>query len=102
MSKAYESDPLLSKEPIDLKGMGFSSSQSTTLIASAAAAARTSKTPQAWLLAATIYQAQGSKSQALTALEKSRAAGLNADVTDWFTAELQEKARAAAEAPTST
>jgi hypothetical protein len=91
INKAYASDPLLSKEPIDPKALALDPTRLTALANAAAAAARLSNTSQAWLLAATVYQAQNAKRQALNALESASKAGLDADVADWLAAELKKK-----------
>jgi hypothetical protein len=98
MAKAYASDPLLAKEPIDLKAAGFEGARAAALVKSAEDAARQSKGPAGWLLAAVLHQARGSQSQALTALDNARRAGLNADVRDWLAAELKKSPERPAQA----
>ncbi len=92
MSKAYESDPLLCKEPIDTKQIGLDAARVNNLVKTAGDAARQSNSAKAWLLTAALYQAQGSQAPALSSLEKARKAGLNPDVADWFAAELKKPA----------
>jgi hypothetical protein len=98
MAKAYESDPLLSKEPIDLKPLGIDAPRLNNLIRAASDAARQSNSSKSWLLAVVLYQAQGSQSQAISALDKARHAGLNSDVSDWFTEALKRKPERVADA----
>jgi hypothetical protein len=98
MAKAYEADPLLCKEPIDTKALGLDKPRLMNLVKLASEAARQSNTSKAWLLATVLYQAQGSQSQALSALDNARHAGLNSDVSDWFAAELKRKPERLAEA----
>jgi hypothetical protein len=90
MAKAYESDPLLAKEPIDLKAAGFEGARVAALVKAAEDAARQSKSSAGWLLAAVLHQAKGSQAQAFAALDSSRRLGLNADVADWLTAQLKK------------
>jgi hypothetical protein len=92
MAKAYESDPLLCKEPIDTKQMGLDTARVNNLVKTAGDAARQSNSAKAWLLATSLYQAQGTQPLALSSLEKARKAGLNPDVSDWFAAELKKPA----------
>jgi hypothetical protein len=98
MAKAYESDPLLAKEPIDLKAAGFEGARAVALAKSAEDAARQSKGSAGWLLVAVLHQSRGSQSQALAALDNARRAGLNADVRDWLAAELKKSPERLAQA----
>jgi hypothetical protein len=98
MAKAYKADPLLSKEPLDAKALGLSKSALSGLANAASTNAKASKTPQAWLLAAVMLQAQDARPQALVAVDGARNAGLDADLCDWMATSLKAKPKQLADA----
>lgn len=88
MAKAYESDPLLVNEPLDLAACGLESSQVPPLLSLALSHAN--KDPaKAHLLTLVLQQAQGHKDKAKATLERARKAGLSPELADLFAEALR-------------
>jgi hypothetical protein len=89
MRAALRTDAKLAGEPVSPLGLGFSERRFRDLVTRAVDQANNVNTSGAWLLVATLMQAEGRDDKALGMLERARAQGLERDLYDAMVVELK-------------
>lgn len=88
MRMAYRVDPGLAPYAINRRELGLTPSELRTFVNRSVEYANDTKSGSAWLLVATLMQAEGRNDQAKEMLERSRAAGGDRDLIDAFQAAM--------------